>query len=47
MMLIRIFQIESKANDFAKIHNGKIEIRYNWDSIKNKMIKEYVVKFTC
>lgn len=45
MTFIKIFSIESKANEFAKLHNGKVFIKYDWDSIKNFMIKLYVVKY--
>ena len=45
MKFIKIFSIESKAMIFAKQCGGTIQIKYDWDSEKNKMIKMYIVKY--
>lgn len=44
-MFIKIFLIEALAMQFAKANNGKLSIRYDWDSMRNEMIKEFVVKY--
>lgn len=43
--MIRIFVVEKNAIEFAQANTGKITIKYDWDSAKNRMIKYYVVKF--
>ena len=44
-MMIKMFVVEKNAINFAQITAGKITIKYDWDSVKNQMIKYYVVKF--
>lgn len=44
-MLIKMFTIEKNAIAFARKHNGKIIIKYDWDDLKNRLIKFYLVKF--
>lgn len=42
---IKIFMNSLEAETFAKEVKGTIIIRYDWDEITNKMIKEFVVKY--
>lgn len=44
-MLMRLFTIKEKAETFAKENKGKIEIKYDWDFLKNRLVKYYIVKF--
>lgn len=44
-MFIKIFDNEKEANSFAVIHNAKTIIRYDWDDIFQKIIRQYVVKY--
>lgn len=44
-MLMRFFTIKRNAELFAMEHKGKIEVKYDWDYLRNKMIKFYIVKF--
>ena len=45
MTLIKFFSNELKANEFAKLNRGKVIIKYDWDSSKNRMIKIFIVKY--
>lgn len=45
MKFIKIFQNPVKAESFAKEHGGQVNIQYDWDTIKNRMIKIYIVKY--
>lgn len=44
-MFIKFFLSKMQAEQFAREHNGIISIVYDWDYLKNKMIKMYSVKF--
>ena len=44
-MFIRIFTSKTNATKFAETKKGKIEIKYSWDGLARKMIKEYMVKY--
>lgn len=44
-MLIQYFSTENKAFRFATQCGGTISIEYDWDNVKNKMVKYYVVKY--
>lgn len=43
--MIRVFETATQAEVFAKTVKGKVEVKYDWDAMRNTMIKEYVVKF--
>jgi hypothetical protein len=45
MTLIKVFDSERKAVNFAADRKGKISVRYDWDSFRNKMVKEFIVKY--
>ena len=42
---MRIFLDEVKANEFMQLVKGILTIRYDWDDMRNQMIKEFVVKY--
>lgn len=44
-MFMKIFLDEVKANEFMQLVKGILTIRYDWDDMKNQMIKEFVVKY--
>lgn len=44
-MFLKIFSTPNEAKNFARLKEGKIFIQYNWDWIKRKTIKEYIVKW--
>lgn len=44
-MFMRVFSIEAKAIEFATIVHGILSVRYDWDSMRNQMVKEFVVKY--
>lgn len=43
--MIRSFENIVVAKRFAEKVKGKIEIKYDWDALRGKMIKEFIVKF--
>lgn len=45
MKFMKLFVIQHEAELFALTHGGEISIRYDWDELRNQMIKFYVVKF--
>jgi recombinational DNA repair protein RecT len=45
MNFVKEFQVEVNAQKYAKSVNGKVQVRYEWDSMKNKVVKTYVVKY--
>lgn len=45
MNFIREFSDERTAMSFARVHGGKVVIRYDWNSYANKMVKNYRVVF--
>ena len=44
--LVKIFITEKEADSYAKINNGKVEIRYDFDDFRNEIIKTFIVKFS-
>ena len=44
-MFMRIFLDEVKANEFMQLVKGILTVRYDWDDMRNQMIKEFVVKY--
>lgn len=44
-MFIRVFDNEAKAMEFAQQVFGVMSIRYNWNDMLCKIIREYVVKY--
>lgn len=44
-MFIRIFLVEAKAIQFAEMVKGILSIRYDWDSMRGEMVKEFVVRY--
>ena len=45
MKMIRVFTTETQAVTFAQRVQGKITIKYDWDSLRNRIVKEFIVKF--
>lgn len=44
-MFMRIFLNEVKAMEFMRLVKGILTIRYDWDDMRNQMVKEFVVKY--
>lgn len=44
-MFMRVFLNEVKAREFMQLVKGILTIQYDWDDMKNKMVKEFVVKY--
>lgn len=44
-MFIRIFINEAQALDFKNRVNGILIIRYDWDYLRNTIIKEFLIKY--
>lgn len=44
-MFMRIFLDEAKATEFMELVRGILTVRYDWDDMRNQMIKEFVVKY--
>jgi len=44
-MFMRIFLDEAKAVEFMQFVKGILTVRYDWDDMRNQMIKEFVVKY--
>lgn len=43
--MIKVFDMEVKAKQFAQSVKGKVVVHYDWDSMTNKIVREYVVKY--
>lgn len=44
--LVKTFITEKEADSYAKINNGKVEIKYDFDDFRNEIIKTFIVKFS-
>ena len=44
-MFIKVFETENDAIEFAKKVAGVLSVRYNWDDMLYRIIREYVVKY--
>ena len=44
-MFMRIFLDEVKGVEFMQLVKGILTIRYDWDDMRNQMVKEFVVKY--
>lgn len=44
-MFMRVFFDEVKATEFMQLVKGILTIHYDWDDMKNQMVKEFVVKY--
>lgn len=42
---IKIFSVEKNAERFAKENKGKIQVRYDWDDMRCKIVKKFVVRY--
>lgn len=42
---VRIFTIEKNAQKFAKENGGRLTIHYDWDDMKQKIVKQFIVKY--
>lgn len=42
---VREFTIEKQAEKFAREKQGKVQVFYDWDSMENRIIKTYRVKY--
>lgn len=45
MVFVRIFSTEAQANAFAAMKGAKVTIRYDWDSYRMVIIKEFIVTY--
>lgn len=44
-MFIKVFFIEALAATFARERGVDYSIRYDWDSMRSEMVKEFVVRY--
>lgn len=44
-MFMRIFLDEVKAKEFMHLVKGILTVHYDWDGMRNQMVKEFVVKY--
>lgn len=44
-MFMRVFFDEVKATEFIELVKGILTVRYDWDDMRNQMVKEFVVKY--
>ena len=44
-MFIKVFTNEKDAMRFAAMKNAKVVVRYDWDNMLGRLIREFVVKF--
>lgn len=42
---IKVFSVEKNAERFAKENKGKVQVRYEWDDMRNKIVKQFIVKY--
>ena len=42
---VKVFSVEKNAQKFAKESGGKVVVRYEWDDMRRKIIRQYVVKY--
>lgn len=45
MKFTKMFTVKANAERFAREVSGTITVMYDWDALKNKMVKLYMVKF--
>ena len=44
-MMMKFFVIEAQAERFAQEVHAKVTIQYDWDDMRQAIVKIYVVKF--
>lgn len=44
-MFIKIFLDEMKAIEFTQLVKGTYTVHYDWDNMRNKIVKEFIVKY--
>ena len=44
-MFMRVFFDEVKATEFMELVKSILTVRYDWDDMRNQMVKEFVVKY--
>ena len=42
---MKIFSVEKNAQKFAKEFGGKVVVRYDWDDMRQKVIRQFIVKY--
>lgn len=42
---VREFTVKENAEKFAEKKNGKVEKKYRWDYLKDRLVKKFVVKY--
>lgn len=45
MMFVKIFKTEKAARAFAEKVGARVIVRYEWDEICERLIREFVVKY--
>lgn len=45
MKFIKIFTNEKEAYRFAVQRGARVSIRYEWDEVCNRLIREFVVRY--
>lgn len=44
--LVKTFVTEKEANSYAAENKGRVEISYDFDELRNQIIKTFLVKVT-
>lgn len=44
-MFVREFNVEAQAEKFAKANGGTVTVRYDYDTLKGRIIKIFRVKY--
>lgn len=44
-MFIKVFFIEALAQLFAREHGVDYSVRYDWDDLRQEIVKEFVVRY--
>ncbi len=42
---VKVFSVEKNAQKFAKENGGKVIVRYDWDDMRQKIVRQYIVKY--
>lgn len=45
MKFIKIFTNEIEATRFAEAKGARVVVRYDWDSLFERMVREFVVEY--
>lgn len=44
-MMMKVFKTEAQAKAYVSEQGGKIVVHYEWDDMRQTIVKTYIVKF--